>query len=318
MTSLLQEEYSQLEKGLLCFSLSDPVLRFQGEDVKSFLQGALSNDIKLLSDDRGMAALHLTAKGKWISALHLFQGKEGIWAHTSNLEKDLLFKNIQNLIFFSKSELVDLSQEYSWLFLVGEGLSSFFRKWNVTNLGPWFHGTLLDENLKLDFLIDPRWKYPAAWLLLPNKIKTDFLKQHAELILGSESILELARIESKIAQFGTDFDEKNLPQEVIRDEDYISYTKGCYIGQETVSRIKHYGKTNKRICFLEIENNESLTKGSIVLKNDSEIGKISSCILHPITQKTIALAMLPTLNLEESNQIFVKTEKDLLRVSSFI
>ena len=67
---------------------------------------------------------------------------------------------------------------------------------------------------------------------------------------------DAARIEAGMPLFGVDFDDSNLPQEVGRDAEAISFTKGCYLGQETVARIDALGHVNQRIVGVRFSGTE--------------------------------------------------------------
>ena len=75
---------------------------------------------------------------------------------------------------------------------------------------------------------------------------------------------EVIRIESGTPRFGVDITDENLPQEVARDNRAISFTKGCYLGQETVARIDALGHVNRKLCGIRFERNEIPTGGSSI------------------------------------------------------
>src|SRR5262249_24490856 len=121
----LRTEYDGVLQGVGLFDLPHAVLRFEGYDVREFLQGAFSNDIKKLKKDRGLAASHLDAKGHLIASLKLFEGDEGIWAFISPEEAENLRNGIQKLIFFSQTELKDFSPDYGWVLVIGKKADPF-------------------------------------------------------------------------------------------------------------------------------------------------------------------------------------------------
>lgn len=104
--------------------------------------------------------------------------------------------------------------------------------------------------------------------------------------------LNSLRLEAGIPWFGTDFDEENFPQEAGIEDRAVSFTKGCYIGQEFVVRIAHRGHVNRRICGLIIEGESLPHPGDLVLREEKEVGQISSAAGSPNLGKIIALGML--------------------------
>ena len=101
---------------------------------------------------------------------------------------------------------------------------------------------------------------------------------------------ELLRVETGTPVYGMDIDHTNLPQEVGRPELTISFTKGCYIGQETVARINSYGHVNRHLVGLSIpELEEPPAHGSKVVSEDKVVGQITSAVYSPTIGGVIAL-----------------------------
>ena len=90
---------------------------------------------------------------------------------------------------------------------------------------------------------------------------------------------DILRLEAGTPAYGIDFDESNLPQEVNRTEQAISFTRGCYIGQETVARIRAYGHVNrqlKRVLLTGPVSNAASWMNLPLMVNDKEIGKLKT------------------------------------------
>jgi len=117
---------------------------------------------------------------------------------------------------------------------------------------------------------------------------------------GWES-LEIGRIEAGIPRFGADMDESNIPLEAGLDNGAISFNKGCYIGQEVISRIRTYGQVAKALRGLRLDDKwESLPKkGDKLFKGEKEAGYITSAIFSRALKSNIALGYVR----KETNQI---------------
>jgi len=102
---------------------------------------------------------------------------------------------------------------------------------------------------------------------------------------------EIARIEAGVPRFGIDVDETNLPPEAGLEKEAISYSKGCYIGQEVIARIRTYGQVAKTLCGLRLEgDSDSLpTKGDKILCGDKDCGYITSAVWSPTLKANLAL-----------------------------
>ena len=93
----------------------------------------------------------------------------------------------------------------------------------------------------------------------------------------SEKVLDWVRIENQTPWFGQDMDERNLPQELNRDNKAISFEKGCYLGQETVARIDAIGHVNQLLVGLQVFWREALPlPGTELTADDKVVGRITS------------------------------------------
>lgn len=286
------EEYQNVEKDLGLIALDDSVLQFQGKDLPKFLQGMLSNDIQLLKEGQELPACFLSAKGKWIASLHLFKVGNSIFAKTSPLEAKNLIQAIQPLILFSESQMTDVSQDYQWILGVGKNA----RHW--------------DEKFPREVFQHEGFRLPSFLILCPRKEVKTLMNTGGNALITAET-LEVFRIESGLPLYGQDVDEKTIPLEANLN-DYFSYTKGCYVGQETISRIKHYGHVNKKLVKLKVESETLPELGAPVILNDKEVGKITSACLSPQHDSPLALAILQKDAFAEGTHLMIKNHSQNL------
>jgi folate-binding protein YgfZ len=104
--------------------------------------------------------------------------------------------------------------------------------------------------------------------------------------------VESARLEAGFPLFGMDITTENLPQEVARDAQAISFTKGCYLGQETVARIDAIGHVNRVLVGLKFEGTEVPACSTAILAGDQQIGHVTSATWSPRLAAPLALAYL--------------------------
>ncbi|CAN5495240.1 hypothetical protein BH20ACT19_BH20ACT19_04330 [soil metagenome] len=104
-----------------------------------------------------------------------------------------------------------------------------------------------------------------------------------------EETAECLRIESGRPRLGRDMDASTMPQEAGINERAVSFTKGCYVGQETVARLFYRGKPNRHLRGLRLA--ETVQGGESILLGEREVGKVASTCVSP-THGPIALAMV--------------------------
>jgi folate-binding protein YgfZ len=107
----------------------------------------------------------------------------------------------------------------------------------------------------------------------------------------SPAAVELARIEDGELAWGVDYGEENFPQETGED-DAVSYTKGCYLGQEVVARIHYRGGVQRRPCRLRFDEGAEAAAGDELLHDGRPVGRATSIAREPIAGRTLALALV--------------------------
>jgi tRNA-modifying protein YgfZ len=101
-----------------------------------------------------------------------------------------------------------------------------------------------------------------------------------------------ARIEAGFPLYGLDFDEENLPQEVNRDRLAISFTKGCYLGQETVARIDALGHVNQKLVRVRFSGSAVPPRDTELIANGKTVGRVTSAAFSPKFSAPLAFAMI--------------------------
>src|SRR6185503_13819889 len=143
-------------------------------------------------------------------------------------------------------------------------------------------------------------------VLLDSSRKAELLKslETAGAQPISEDTLEILRVEAGIARFGQDIDETNVVPETNLD-DAVSYTKGCYVGQEIIVRIKHRGHPAKKLTGLRFETDAQIETGAIIRSTENqEIGRVTSAVVSP-QLGSIGLGFVRYEHLAEGTRVVV-------------
>ena len=142
---------------------------------------------------------------------------------------------------------------------------------------------------------------PKATLVAVQSDKSDRLHQWLEssgVRIASEAEFHELRIANFWPQIGDEILDRTLPQELDRDDRAISFTKGCYLGQETVARLDALGEVQKKLCLVELDGSNKtgaddepeLAPGAILLSGGKEVGRITSIAAGASDGKRKALA----------------------------
>ena len=114
--------------------------------------------------------------------------------------------------------------------------------------------------------------------------------QQSGAVLCSSQAIDSARVEAGWPSYGVDINENHLPQEVDRDEKAINFTKGCYLGQETVARIDALGHVNKKLVGVRFQAGEVPLADSELTVAEKAVGRITSAVFSSRLNCPLALA----------------------------
>lgn len=281
-----------------------------GADRTRFLNGQVTNNVKDVRVGDGCYAALVTAKGKLESDLNIYclsnelllDFEPGLATHVAQrLEKYVIADDVQ---------VVDAAPHYGLLGVQGPQAELALRNLRLTNslpTKPMSFVTVADSTLGEIYLMNqPRTGTTGFDLFVPVAVLGAVMDKLIAAVkqLGGRACgwqaLEMARIEAGIPRFGADMDETNLAPEAEIEGRAISYSKGCYIGQEVIARIRTYGQVGKALRGLRLTDDlhELPKKGDKLFRNDREVGYITSTLASPALNANIALGYVR----KEANQ----------------
>jgi folate-binding protein YgfZ len=305
-------EHSALHKNVGVLDLSfRSRLCLLGQDRQRFLNGQVTNDINALQVGQGCYAALVTAKAKMVSDLNIYLLQEEVLLDFEPGLSISVAQRLEKYIIADDVQVVDVAPHYGLLSVQGprstETLSKLqsemefparpmhFVKWTDATLGEIYVMNLARTGTTgFDFFV-PTGSLEAVWSRLIAGAK----------IAGGRACgweaLEMARIEAGIPRFGLDMDETNLAPEAGLEKSAISYTKGCYIGQEVIARIRTYGQVAKALRGLRLADGMYTLprKGDKLFKGEKEVGYITSALSSPVLNANIALGYVR----RETNQL---------------
>jgi tRNA-modifying protein YgfZ len=253
----------------MLFDLSDRAkLVLSGADALRFLNGQLTNDVAALAPAHVLYACALTVKGKLCADLYVTRLQDKIYLDCDPVLRDTLRARLERYIIAD-----DVVLEEADLGLIH-----------------WL-GRL--DSAKIKNTPSPiqsnRFGIAGVDFWFPNSEKTALLEALPEPLSGPDET-EVFRIERGIPRWGTELSESVIPNEAGLQNRAISYTKGCYVGQEVISRIKSIGHVNRHLCGLfthvEIISGDQLFSDS----DGKAVGNVTSVCQSDRVGGIIALA----------------------------
>lgn len=237
-------------------------VRLTGDDRGSFLNNFCTADIKQMNVGDVCEAFILNVKGKLVGHVLVFCHEDRLELNTVPNQAAELIQHLDRYLIREDVELSEVQQHYVFCFGTLEAADG----WGV------------DANRVriVDEVQVANCEVAGTGFLLGSESSERLLQFVADLNqeVADESQLAFHRLKSGTPWFGVDSTGDTLPQELQRDEKAISFTKGCYLGQETVARIDSLGRVNKLLIKLTAE--QPLRVGSDLRHGDKTVGAVSS------------------------------------------
>jgi tRNA-modifying protein YgfZ len=270
------------------------LVEMTGDDRSRFLHNLCTNEIRKLAAGAGCEAFLTNVQGKILAHVLVFSGPDSLVLETVPGQADKILAHLDRYLIREKVELRNRSLDWSeWLLagsqsepllagafaggLPGQLLSS--SSGEIAGREVWLRR--VDLVGPVGFLIDCR--------------RSDFAEVGEALCSAgarpvSAAAVEMARIEAGWPQFAADITEKNLPQEIARDDRAISFTKGCYLGQETVARIDALGHVNRTLVGVRFAGAQVPILGLEMFAGENAVGEVTSACYSPRLAAPLALA----------------------------
>jgi tRNA-modifying protein YgfZ len=279
------EQYQSLRTGCGFVELNDwSSITATGADRQKFLNSFCTNDVKRLQPGDACEAFFTNVKGKIVGHGIISCRQDELVIIGVPDQSPTLIAHLDRYLIREDVKLQDTTDQRCHVLIAGRNavVSDALRllQGQMENVPVIIPCKLVgSEHEKLIELSTP---------------KSPELVDALERAGGSpaDSAFDAARIEAGTPLFKVDFDENNLPQEVGRGKEAISFTKGCYLGQETVARIDALGHVNQRIVGLQFTGREVPAVGTELTSAGAVVGRVTSSAYSPALGAPLALAMV--------------------------
>jgi folate-binding protein YgfZ len=265
-----------------------------GADRLKFLNGFCTADVKRLSVGEGCEAFITSAQGKTIGHVQIYCELDVLLVETVAGQAERLIAHLDRYVIREDVVLHDRSTDRAAWLLAGRQAGDVLRRLGVTEVperrlsGRATRIAEHDVCLRCVDFVHPSGILVESSAVTWQAVGEELLRQGGRAC-GHEAF-EAARIEAGFPWFGSDISERNLPQEVGRDELAISFTKGCYLGQETVARIDALGHVNRVLCGVRWQSAQVPTSGETLSVGGQEVGEVTSATYSPRLKSALALA----------------------------
>jgi folate-binding protein YgfZ len=284
----LNESYRALREHAALGAIAPrAVIAVGGADRASFLHGLLTNDVEALASGGGCYAAWLTPQGRMIADVHVLAADDRILLDVPAQLAPGLLQRLDQFVFSEDVQLTDLSSALAAVWVHGPfAAAAVERLLGVSGLASWpayRHATApfgdgLARVVRIDQLGVPGY---AIYLDVPREAELRAAFEADGVPDAHPDAVEAARVEAGYPVFGVDMTTETIPLEAGIEDRAVSFTKGCYVGQEVIVRVLHrgHGRVARRLMGLRLE--AMVTRGARILADGREIGAVTSAAQSP-------------------------------------
>jgi folate-binding protein YgfZ len=249
-------------------------LALVGPAAKEFLNGQVTNDIEALAPGDGCYAAILTPKGKMLGDLRVLDLGEELFLDLERVALQEVFNVLRTRKIGFEAELEKRTLERGLVSLIGPSSHSLAggpegpEHANAATAIDGVATTAIATDLGIDLLCDSADSERLIAALTARGA-----------VVVDEPAAEVVRVESGRPRYGIDLDDSTIPQEAGLNERAVSFTKGCYVGQETVARLHWKGKPNRHLRGLMLS--DPVPTGTALRLGERAVATLGSSVSSP-------------------------------------
>lgn len=254
------------------------IIEVASPDAPRFLHNYCTCDVKNLADKDVSEAFFPTDKGRILTYGLIERLDQTFYISGSNGTAETLIPHLSKYAFLDGVTVKNVTSEWATFLVAGDDAEKICKTVLEGSAARYFH--TLESN------------HPCVRVVCAA-VDTEAI-QHGLLSTGIRQATaaerESVRIAAGVPIVGTDVSDQNLVQEAARTRIAVSFTKGCYLGQEPIARLDAMGHTNKELRTIEFSETTAVNPGDEVVHGDKSVGTVTS--IATAFEKTVALAVL--------------------------
>ena len=296
----------------------------EGADGISFLQALVSNDVARLASGQGAYATYLTPQGRMIADLEAYIRPGGVLLDVTDGVAEALATRLDLSVFSEDVRVSDVSARLTELLVIGAGAAvSLANAFGVDSVSLEGLHELSQIEVEGGFIARAAESRLPSFKIIARADAHESLVNRLEragIIHLSETLVAALRVEAGRPLFGVDLSTDTIPLEAGLLDRAISTSKGCYVGQEIIIRILHRGggRVARRLALLDITGAGVPASGTILRRDDRDVGQLTSVSQSPDGASVIALGFVARDSADLGRELRVAgVESGIARVTGF-
>jgi folate-binding protein YgfZ len=287
-------------------------LRFSGPDRVRYLNAILTNNIKDLTAGDGVVSLFLSPQGRIQAEIETYATADSLFCISHAMVRETLVPALDKFIIMDDVTLADEEDRCGTVALEGPNAAEMVKKLTSIDLGDLKELSFQETALAgltcvltkrspggvagAEFL-SKREDLPRLWQVLRAAVESA-----GGLPMGYKALNAL-RLEQGIPWFGYDFSDQQIPHEAGLQDSHISYTKGCYTGQEIVERVRSRGHVNRVRVLVKFDTSEPPPAGTALTVDGKVAGHVTRASFSPALQTAIGMAYVRREKSEPASEL---------------
>jgi folate-binding protein YgfZ len=259
-------------------------LSFTGPDRIRYVNAVLTNNVKDLREGQGNVSLLLNPQGHILAEIETYAFADRLFCVSYAMIRERLIEVLEKFIIMDDVTLTDETARYGTLALEGPQAAALVKEVSGADITKFeelsIHGKMVGS-IPCQIVKRSPGGVPGAEFVAESEklaelwqILSDAARRHKGASMGYTA-LSATRLAQRVPWFGYDFGDKQIPHEAGLQDSHISYTKGCYTGQEIVERVRSRGQVNRRRVELVFSGDTVPETGEILTMDGKEVGYVT-------------------------------------------
>ncbi len=311
----VRAEYAAIRRRVAVIDCSpEGKLEVSGKNSVQFINGLVTNEVKALAAGNGVPAAFLDTHGKVIALCRIYHPGPNLLVQLDATRREKIYKNLSRFLLAGEFFLTDVTEQKALISLQGSQSAALLESLTGQAIssedGKISEATIADASVLM--ATHARCGEPGFDLFVAVESAPQLWQTLIECgqpfgaRAAGQDALEIARIEAGVPREGVDVNETNILLEA-GFENAVSYTKGCYLGQEIIARIHWRGQPAKRLLRLTVTAAEVPPPGADLYASDGKkVGVITSSTRRPEDDQIIALGYVHRYHLAHGTELAIK------------
>ncbi len=287
------------------FIKSTGLIKASGKDLVDFINRMSTNDFRKLPEDEFRRTILTTDKGRIVDLVNVLNFNDQPYILTSNNFEDKVTSHLNKYIISDDVILEKCDDKFFNIIVTGDHIAEAASR--ISEAG--FTKNKIYKTGTDEFLFTDDFKFETLNIICREESLQKYKNILKDIREQDCEEYEFMRIDAGLPEGENELNDNINPMECGLDR-YISFVKGCYIGQEVIARLDSQGKRPKQM--VKIESDGYLNKGMKIIAGDAEAGFISSAVRHD--GKNIALGFIRSTILDFEKEYFVKSGESLTKI----